>query len=267
MSSYRPTTSLNRKRRRPHSPYISNELKLELENHHHPQPNELIPDDDRVFRLLNKLISLSSSSNSSSPTTLVFVLSASERLYLESEQISTILRDRFGLSGLEMASQSPGSIETLAMAYGNTAAVVSSAVYISFCLCAKIKDVSRWSTYTLKSLNFKLQLIIPKVINDSVLDALSRSSELTSMDSCSTTLHHCVHTEVQAIQIRSDLHSMMVFLSKLLELDQFKLVSPLQLKDFTSNPIFAVANEPALYKRHETVLMESKNAILDYVLQ
>lgn len=263
MSSYRPVP-LNRKRRRNHVPALfSSDLNLEIENRNQAPANEHIPDDERVFRLLDK-VTLATPSSYTSPTTLVFTVTASERIYLESQEIPALLREKLGIIDFEIAQQAVGSIESLAIAYGNRSAVVKTAVYLSFCLCAKIKDVARWSTHTLKSLNFKLQLLVPR-IHETVINEIATTSELTSVDVCFNTAHYCASAELQCLQIRSDIHSMVVFLVKLLELEQFEI--PLQMKDFTTKSLFAVMNEPALYIRSPSLkktISDSKQSILEF---
>lgn len=167
-----------RKRRRNFSPSTSsysNDGLLALDD---PKPKsqsttriggqDNVPDDNKVVNNLNKLGTKISVNEKQKQMNIKLLVCMSEAEYFESREddISKYLKESFGISGIAISKPVDGVIDRIFFIYGDIISVSRAAVYVGFVLNARLNNLIPSESYTLKSPNYKINVLHEGSYND-----------------------------------------------------------------------------------------------------
>lgn len=191
---------------------IGNLLDLEDSPRNHDQPLRQIPDDDKVVNALNKL-RLKTPILGDSSVYLKIIVSITEASYFAT--IIELITNLFKLTDLVISKPVEGSVDRFITLYGSVESVCKSAVYISYCLAAKLNNFLSSNSFTLKSNNYYLSFFERPRSIESKSWATIGASLGTRVFDYSDSYCHC--NDLSTIYLRGDFHSIFDSLSTIIQ--------------------------------------------------
>lgn len=216
-----------RKRRRNFSPSTtpySNDGLLALDD---PKPKsqsttrtagqENVPDDNKVVNSLNKLGTKFSVSEEQKQLNIKLLLCMSEAEYFESREddISKYLKESFGISGIALSKPVEGVIDRIFFIYGDIISISRAAVYVAFVLNARLNNLIPSESYTLKSPNYNINVLLQGSYNDAVLysgiNKVADNCGLREFD-ISSPFNYNNNPRLVSIRLKGDFNALLNFL-------------------------------------------------------
>lgn len=128
---------------------------LLLENPYLPDPINRIVDPEKVENSLKKNITGSEDHE----VNVRILLGNSEIRHLKAKALSSIV-SRFELSSILVSDAKPTSIDRILSICGKASRALAATAYISYYLCADINNLLKSQSFTLKSQNYKIDILI-----------------------------------------------------------------------------------------------------------
>ncbi|CUM57623.1 uncharacterized protein AC631_00227 [Debaryomyces fabryi] len=216
-----------RKRRRNFSPSItsySNEGLLALDD---PKPKNYstsrtngqdnVPDDSKVVNNLKRMGVKVTVSEKQKQLNIKFLLCTSEAEYFEfrEDEISQYLKENFGISGIALSKLVEGVIDRILFVYGDIISISRAAVYVAFVLNARLNNLIPSESYTLKSPNYKINVLLQGSYNDEKLyleiNKVADNCGLREFD-ISSLFNYNNNPRLISVRLKGDFNSLFNFL-------------------------------------------------------
>lgn len=216
-----------RKRRRNFSPSVasySNEGLLALED---PKPKNYstsringqdnVPDDSKVVNNLKRTGTKFSVSEKQKQLNIKLLLCTSEAEYFESreDEINQYLKENFGISGIALSEQVEGVIDRILFIYGDIISIARTAVYVAFVLNARLNNLIPSESYTLKSPNYKIDVLLQGSYNDeklySEINKVADNCGLREFD-ISSPFNYNNNPHLVSVRLKGDFNALFNFL-------------------------------------------------------
>lgn len=152
-SRSRPQNPRKRRQESP-APYAEQSGTLLLTNPETIQTTDNVVDEAKVKTYLNKL-SISEEAGS----TCIKILVCNSEAQLLAPQIDAIQAD-FEAATIAISDSAPLSVDRIVTIYGTLKQALCVALYVSFLLTSDFNNVVKNEAYTLKSLNYKLDVLV-----------------------------------------------------------------------------------------------------------
>lgn len=150
---------------------------LILENR--PSVNTLadnVVDKTKVKQYLHKL-TLKQEENPSSCIKCVLSNTESKKL---TPELQDELQKEFGISSVTVSDENPFTVDQIVTLHGNLSQVLGAVLYLSFWLTSEVNNVVKAESFTLKSSNYHIDILIEASLLQ--MEALARKFPLLSID-------------------------------------------------------------------------------------
>ncbi|CCE80187.1 Piso0_003289 [Millerozyma farinosa CBS 7064] len=229
--------------------------------------------ESKVINSLSKFVSKSNIKSISQQSQLKIILSISEAaLFLQdNESLLKRMQDSFGISGWDISPLHLGSIEKALYLYGEVGSIAKAAVFVAYILKVKLNNYIPAESYTLKSPNYHLSVLMKGPSDDDTLQKVVQSqADYCMLRDVDTTypFGYNNHSDQLLITIKGDFSSLYNFLLFLLDYFIFSLHSnTLDENEYTPVQIITAHDNAALYhiqEANEGKVSKSLNILLDH---
>lgn len=280
-SHYRAFSLRKRKRNYSPAPSYNNEGLLALEN---PQQKDHstsrinsqdnVPDDSKVVNSIKKLGVKIAVKDKQKQLNIIILLSTTEADYFESmeDELSTYLKQNMDVSGIAISKPATGSVDRFFFIYGDIISISRAAVYITFILNAKINNFIPNESYTLKSPNYKVNLLLegsyddPKSYSD--INKAADNCGLREFDISSPYTYNS-NDDLISIRLKGDFNALFNFF--LLSVDKSSAQGKNKYTDnskINQSKVINVFDNAGLFQEQEKnkgVLDNQVNNVLEYI--
>lgn len=220
-----------------------------------------VPEDDKVFHALKKLSvrqNEKKKDNSRIEQQLLIILSLSEASYFTARLPVLVesLQKNLNLRDLHVSKPVDGSVDRFITLYGDCAAICKSAIYISFCLNAKVNYIPTASPtplYTLKSPNYNLT-VLHALPSKETLKEIAGKYKLKVFDYSDS---YNRSNSLSSIFLRGDFNSIFNSLATVLQ-----ETTPVALDGVVQLLVVGTYGNPSLFQRQE-----KNNGVLNKLLE
>ncbi|CAK7897833.1 hypothetical protein CAAN3_03S07668 [[Candida] anglica] len=235
-----------------------------------------IPEDDKVINGIRKLgggggggkssAGISGADATSATHSLKIVVASSEGSFFEDPTFLVELKTKLNVHDILVSRAVEGSVDRFVTVFGDLDTVCRAAIFISFCLNAKLNNVARNNLFTLKSSNYSLTLLV-----DSFGDTRSKvyqqlkdaASHLVVYDHSPS---YARSNTVGTVYVRGDIQALFGFLRTVVSV--FAASKYVDDDKIVQHPVTGVYGNPGLFQRQSVntgVLSASTQAVLSYI--
>lgn len=149
--------SYSRKRRNDDQPEQSSDSPLLLENPVVSNTERSVVEPDKVKTYLQKLILEKKSDEKS---THVKILLGNSESQIFTAEFKNVLMNNFHLDSITLSDSSPFSVDRIITLYGEQPFLLAATAFIGFTLSAELNNVLRQESFTLRSQNYKIDILV-----------------------------------------------------------------------------------------------------------
>lgn len=251
---------------------ILDDFKTKTRSKGHSDNQEYTLNESKVINSLNKFVSKSDIKSITQQSQLRIILSISEAaLFLQdNELLLKRMQDSFGISGWGISPLHLGSIEQALYLYGEIGSIGKAAVFVAYILKVKLNNYISAESYTLKSPNYHLSVLMNGPSDDDTLQkVIQLQADYCMLRDVDTTylFGYNNRSDQLLITIKGDFSSLYNFLLFLLDYFISSLNSNTFYEDeFTPVKIITAHDDAALYhvqEANEGKLLKSLDILLD----
>lgn len=259
--SHHTTTTMhgrNNRKRKPEIPVSSGDTNILIEDPPIPQPSaNNIVDDSKVKQYLNRLEPSQADGSKPACTKIIVCLSEGDLITAEFEEM---LKADFSVSSVSVSDPRPLCVDRFITIHGTLTQVLRCTIYLAFVLCAKLNNPIKVKPFTLKSQNYKVDVLLETCILD--LDEMLKKFPQDSIDVCEYECNFGLH-HATLLGDFSSLFNSLVFLFDKLSYSKYSSDAAIGMYDFIH-----VNESDILYTPTEDtkdLLEKNKQKILDTV--
>lgn len=225
-----------------------------LENPTLPDPIHSIVDLKKVISYLQKLLPIK---NVEKEACYVKMLMGNSEAQILTESLKEQLISEFQLESIFLSDSNPFSIDRIITLYGKLENILAAVVFLGYVITAELNNVLKSQSYTLKSQNYKINILVEAKEFELVLYLEKAGLIDFAPYDCNRNLN--------IVTLRGDLQHLMGEVQDLMTKFPFDFYK--QDKDIKVLPIIRLYDYDHLFKSPEThnQLLQSKEEILKFI--
>lgn len=225
---------------------------------------EQIVDDIKAVNSIKRLEIKNLGNENRRNYSIDLIISVTEALYIESnDKLISTLKDTFEISDISISKQTVNLTDKILSIYGNIQSICRASLYAAFHLNTKLNNIVKNELYTLKSLNYKLDILIHNIDPMFVHNAVERN-EVLHVDVAEG---YNGNFSLIELLVKGDFHALFIFLAELAshESTEASFINESRLKQ-----IGTIINQDdnALHKRQDVnkdVLSKQAKKAVNYI--
>lgn len=227
---------------------------LLLENPKIPDPVDTVVEAGKVITYMKRIAGEAEEDTEAYCVRILIGNTESLRLNLDAQ---TFIASEFGLCSISLSDSSPYSIDRILTIRGTLKSLLTAAAFLSYKLSSDMNNVLKSEAFTLKSLNYKIDILVEAEELELDNFASKMSYFDSSMYDCNRHLNH--------VTLKGDVQY--IFNTVYQVTKRFPLKKYVQDTEIRSLPIIRLHDHDRLFKSTETEadLLKSKEELLKFI--